>query len=185
MPEVMAALIILALISSSVFVVISRCMASVAETTSYMQAFEVARENMEEMLSSDSVEEKVDYGSSEKYPAIEWQTIVETFHVPRGSKMWVRAICSAEYIDMAGEIQTVELVHWLTFLTEQQKKAVLAERERQEQWLAEQGELIDEQAEQELLDHEPGEEEPETEDFELPDDLDPELRELFEKMLER
>ncbi|MFA5252310.1 MAG: type II secretion system protein, partial [Phycisphaerae bacterium] len=71
--EVMTALIILALISSSVLVVINRCMASAADSSLRMQAFEVARDNMETLLSRDEVEETVEYGSSDKYPEIKWQ----------------------------------------------------------------------------------------------------------------
>ena len=42
--EVIIALAILALVSSSVLVVIDRCVASMADSTLQMQAFEVARE---------------------------------------------------------------------------------------------------------------------------------------------
>jgi hypothetical protein len=118
--EVVTALIILALISSSVLVVISRCMACAADSALRMQAFEVARDNMETLLSKDSVEEMVEYGSSDKYPEIQWQTAVEAFYEPVTERMWVRAICSAEYADTAGDVQTIELTHWLTGLTREQ-----------------------------------------------------------------
>lgn len=118
----MTALIILALISSSVLVVINRCMASAADSELRMQAFEVARDNMETLLSKDKVEEMVEYGSSVKYPEIRWQTTVELFYEPMVGKMqiWVRGLCSAEYTDIAGQTQTVELTHWLTGLTREQ-----------------------------------------------------------------
>ena len=48
--EVMMALSILALISSSVLVVIDRCVVSGADSALRMQAFEVARANMESRL---------------------------------------------------------------------------------------------------------------------------------------
>ena len=98
--EVTAALVILALISGSVLVVIDRCLSSTADLTSRMQAFEVARENMENLLSQDSVKEKVDYGTSDKYPNIDWETNVGTFSEPLTSEMWVRAVCSAQYTDL-------------------------------------------------------------------------------------
>ena len=118
--ETVTALIILAIISSSVFVVINRCMSSVADSALRMQAFEVSRKNMETLLVKDSVAEMVEYGSSDKYPEIQWQTTVETFYEPITERMWIQAVCSAEYTDTTGELQTVELTHWLTDLTKEQ-----------------------------------------------------------------
>lgn len=118
--ETVTALIILAIISSNVFVVINRCMSSVADSALRMQAFEVSRKNMETLLVKDSVTEMVEYGNSDKYPEIQWQTTVETFYEPITERMWIQALCSAEYTDTAGELQTVELTHWLTDLTKEQ-----------------------------------------------------------------
>ena len=146
--EVMAALIILAIISSSVLVVINRCVASAADSALRMQAFEVARENMEKLLASDSVEETVEYGESDKYPEISWQTVVETFYEPITARMWVRAVCSAEYNDTKGETQTVELAHWLTDVTKEQLVEIMEREEGEEDWLADQLiETIEEAAE--------------------------------------
>ena len=128
LPEVMAAVTILALISTSVWVVINRCMASAADSVLRMQAFEIARENMEKLLVSDSVAEQVEYGSSDEYPDIEWQTVVEMFYEPLTSRAWIRAVCSAEYTDIAGDVQTVELTHWLTDLTKEQLIRIMKER---------------------------------------------------------
>ncbi len=136
--ESVTALIILALVSSSVLVVINRCMASAADLTLRMQAFEVARENMETLLSADSVKEMAEYGSSDKYPEIQWQIVVETFYEPLASRMWIQAICSAEYTDTAGEVQTVELTHWLTDLTKKQLMEILEEKQKEKEQLAEQ-----------------------------------------------
>jgi len=135
--EVMTALSILALISSSVLVVINRCVTSGADSALRMQAFEVARENMERLLSLPSVEENAEYGESEKYPEITWQTVVETFYEPINSRMWLRGVCSAEYIDSEGQLQTVELTHWLSDLTKDQLLDVMS-REDQEGVLADQ-----------------------------------------------
>ena len=132
LPEVMAALIILAMVCSSVFVVIDRSMASLADSSLKMQAFETARENMEVLLASDSVAEKTEYGTSDKYPAIQWQTTVETFYEPITTRMWIQAVCSAEYIDSQGEFQTVELAHWLTDLSKQQLLALMNRMQEEE-----------------------------------------------------
>lgn len=118
--EAVTALIILALVSSSVLVVINRCTASAVDSALRMQAFEVARDNMETLLSKDSVKEMVEYGSSDKYPEIQWQITVEAFYESVTERMWVRAICSAEYADTTGDVQTIELTHWLTGLTKEQ-----------------------------------------------------------------
>lgn len=101
--EVMVALAILALISSSVLVVIDRCIASAADSALRMKAFEIARENMEQLLASASVKESVEYGISENYPDIGWQTVVETFYEPLTARMWIRGVCSAQYNDPNGQ----------------------------------------------------------------------------------
>ncbi len=133
--EVLTALAILALISSSVLVVINRCVASATDSALRMQAFEVARENMEKLLASPLVQENVEYGESDKYLGITWQTVVETFYEPVTARMWVRGICSAEYIDTEGQEQTVELTHWLTGLTKGQLLDIMT-REDEEGLLA-------------------------------------------------
>jgi prepilin-type N-terminal cleavage/methylation domain-containing protein len=136
--EVMTALVILALISSGVLVVINRCAASAADTALRMQAFEVARENMEKLLTSESVKEGTDFGNSDKYPQINWQTVVETFHEPITAQMWVRAVCSAEYSDTEGQTKTVELNHWLTNVTDEQMSELMGQQGEEQQQLAEQ-----------------------------------------------
>lgn len=118
--EVVAALLILGFFSSGMMVVINRCTAWAANSAIRMQAFEVARENMEKLLSLDSVEEVSEGGDSEKYPQIRWQTDVETFYEPVTSRMWVRAVCSTQYDDADGEEQTIELEHWLTNISKEQ-----------------------------------------------------------------
>ncbi len=138
LPEVVAALIILGLVSSSVLVVINRCMVSAADSALRMRAFEVARENMEALLSRDSVKEMVEYGSSDKYPGIEWQTVVETFYEPITARMWIQAVCSAEYTDTDNEVQTIELTNWLTNMSKEDVRKILEEQQKEEERLAEQ-----------------------------------------------
>ena len=118
--EVLASMTILALISSSVWIVIDRSVTSMADLEMQMNAFEIARENMEILLSKSSVSETTEYGSSDKFPDIQWKTVVETFYEPIESQVWLRGTCTAEYFDSSGEKQTIELSHWLTGLTEAQ-----------------------------------------------------------------
>ena len=106
-------------------------MKSAADSTMKMRAFDAARENMEQLLVLNKVSGTVDYGTSDKYPEIQWQTTVETFYEPGGTRMWVRAICSAEYIDTEEQAQTVELTHWLTNLSKKDMLNILNEQEKE------------------------------------------------------
>jgi len=117
--EVVAALTILVFVTISILVVYDRCMIAAADSTLKMQAFEVARENMENLLAQDSVELKVENGQSELYPDIFWQTSVESFYEPLTSRTWLQATCTANYVDTSGNEQTVELKHWLTELSQE------------------------------------------------------------------
>lgn len=135
--ETVTALIILAITTSSVLVVINRCVSSMADSAIRRQAFEVARDSMETVLTSTSVSEMVEVGTSDKYPQIQWQTTIEPFYEPVTERMWVQATCSAEYTDTAGELQTVELTHWLTDLTKKQLLEIIEQRHLEKQRLAE------------------------------------------------
>ena len=124
--ESMAAVALLAFIGTSVWLVLERCTASAADSIQRMRAFEIAHENMEKLLGSDSVQEMTEYGISEKFQDIRWQTAVESFYEPiTSSRMWARAVCSAEYTDSGGETKNVELTHWLTRLTAAQSQQLM------------------------------------------------------------
>ena len=60
--EALGAIAILAFIVSSTWVVIDRCVASTSNSIMKMQAFEVARENLEKILTMESVKEDADFG---------------------------------------------------------------------------------------------------------------------------
>ena len=126
--EVVAALVILSFVSLSMLVVINRSLASAADSVLRMQAFGIARENMEVLLAAESVQEMVESGFSDRYPEIQWQTIVELFSEPITAETWVQAVCSAEYTDTDGELQKVELIHWLTDLTKEQLREIMEDR---------------------------------------------------------
>ncbi|HLB75248.1 MAG TPA: hypothetical protein VJJ98_14600 [Sedimentisphaerales bacterium] len=134
--EVVAALLILGFFSSGMMVVINRCTAWAANSAMRMQAFEIARENMEELLSMDSVEEVSEGGNSEKYPEIRWQTDVETFYEPVTSRMWVRAVCLTQYDDADGEEQTIKLEHWLTNISKEQLLEIMQRDKKDKESLA-------------------------------------------------
>lgn len=135
--EAIAATMILALISSSVFVIIDRSMEVATDSQFRMQALEVAREQIEKILCMGAVEETTDYGVSEKYPAIEWQTTIETFTEPYKSRPWLRAVCTASYYDTANEQQSVELASWLTDISDEQAQKAAEQKEKQKEQLSE------------------------------------------------
>ncbi len=129
--EVSVAIILLGIICSSVFVVINRSLEASDDMRTKYRAFEIARENMEQLLSRPAVENMTEFGTSERYPQIEWETRVETFYEPITSNMWVRGICSAYYYDSLGEQQQVELTSWLTGVSKEQLTQVMAEKEKE------------------------------------------------------
>jgi type II secretory pathway component PulJ len=137
LPEAMAAVVLLAFITASVWTVLERCSIAAVNTTQQMRAFEVARENMESLLVLDTVEETTEYGISEKHPDIQWETTVESFTDPATSSMWVQAVCKAEYLDAAGEVQSVELTHWLTALSQQQMDKLKSQEDELEEFIIE------------------------------------------------
>jgi len=127
--EVITALAILGLTASSVLVVIDRCVCSASDSALRMEAFTLARENLEKILVRDTVDEMVEYGTSERYPDITWQTLVEGFPEPVTGQMWVRAVCSAEYVDATGKTQRIELTHWIAQLSDQQAGQVVGQQD--------------------------------------------------------
>ncbi|MDD5458476.1 MAG: type II secretion system protein [Phycisphaerae bacterium] len=120
LPEAMAAVVILAITVSSVTIVINRSVAAASDSSRRIRAFQVAREHMETLLGLDSVTEQVEYGITDDF--VEWQDSVHSFYEPLTMRMWVEAVCTAEYEDSKGEFQTVELTHWLTDLSAKQLK---------------------------------------------------------------
>jgi prepilin-type N-terminal cleavage/methylation domain-containing protein len=127
--EVIAALAILGLTASSVLIVIDRCVCSASDSALRLEAFGLARENLEKILARDSVDETVEYGTSERYADVSWQTVIEGFPEPISGQMWVRAVCSAEFVDSKGETQRIELTHWITQLTDQQAGQLVGQQD--------------------------------------------------------
>ena len=130
MIEVSVALIILGMIAATVLVIINRAVDTVVVWQTKMQAFEIIRENMEQILAKSSVSDMLEYGESETNPDITWETTVESFYEPITNKMWVRAICSAEFPDPNGQPQKIELTQWLTGLSEKQIKQILGQKQK-------------------------------------------------------
>jgi prepilin-type N-terminal cleavage/methylation domain-containing protein len=135
--EVVAALLVLSLILTSVMVVMTRITESMIDLRSQTQAFEVVRQNMETLLASTSVSDKSDFGFLEWNPDITWQTVVEPFYEPISRRMWIRGVCTSAYTDSRGQRQTIELSCWLTGLTAAQIRQILAQQKQIEKLLEE------------------------------------------------
>jgi DNA-binding transcriptional MerR regulator len=129
MVEVVAAVMILSIILSSVMFLMNRYLEAVVDMRLQQRAFEVARANMETLLAVDKLSDMSEFGESELYPDIQWSTTVEPYTLPVKDRMWIRAVCSAGYIDSQGERQSVELEHWITSLTGTQIKQILNQQE--------------------------------------------------------
>jgi type II secretory pathway pseudopilin PulG len=139
MIEVAAALVVLSIIITSVMVVMNRAMDSSIDLKNRGEALKVARENMEKILGRSYVRESSQYGISETNPDISWENSIETFYEPVTREMWIRAVCSASYIDTKNEEQTVTLTNWLTGLSEDDIRKILRQRQMEMELLEELG----------------------------------------------
>jgi len=163
LPEVIVALMILALISSTVLVAINRYSELAIDRQLRIEAFHLARENMEKLLASDSVEETLEYSCSDLNPNIRAKSAVQTFYEPQTERMWIKAVCSASYTDSQDKKQTIEFTHWVTDLSAEQMLQVLEARELQKQELEKQREQDEGLEETDEEDNEKNEAEPDKE----------------------
>ncbi len=134
MIEVTVALVVLGVIAATVLVIINKAMDTVVLWQNKMQAFEIARENMEKILSQPTVTDMFEYGANEINPDITWESKVESFYEPVTNNMWMRAVCVAKFIDSEGEEQKIELTHWLTSLSKEQVQQILEQQARESQY---------------------------------------------------
>ena len=139
--EVAMSIAILASIISGAMVVMNQCIIAIGDQELKMQAFEIARNNMETLLGATSIKDMTELGTSEKYPDIDWETTVESFYEPITSRMWTQAVCSATYTDSTNEEQEIELTHWLTNLSKTQMRQVIDQVKREQEYLKELEEL--------------------------------------------
>lgn len=145
--EVTVALIVFGMITATVLIVVNRAIDTVVLWQTKMQAFEIVRENMEKILSKSSITDSVEYGISETNPDITWETTIESFYEPITNNMWMRAVCSAEFVDGNGEEQKIELTHWITILSKEQIQQILEQKQREMEYLAAIDESSDESSE--------------------------------------
>jgi prepilin-type N-terminal cleavage/methylation domain-containing protein len=133
--ELVAVLVIISVITTGIIEVMNRCIDSTMEYNLRKAAFETARENMENLLNAASLAESVEFGVSEVYPEIEWQTIVEIFDEPINSSMWLRARSAAYYLDNEGQQQTIEFTQWITALSKRDQELVIEQRQREDEFM--------------------------------------------------
>ena len=123
--EVSVALVILGMIAATVLVVINRAIDTVVAWQTKMEAFDVARENMEKLLMKNCVSDGVENGISDTNPDINWETTIESFYEPISNRMWARAVCTSKYKDNEGQEQKIELTQWITSVSKEQVKDIL------------------------------------------------------------
>lgn len=133
--EVAVTIVIIALITGTSMTILDRAVGALNDMRLRNAAFETARQNMEALLSLNSVKDTVEYGISEVHPEIQWQVVVEPFHEPINNAMWVRAVCSAGYTDSKGDYQEIELEHWLTNLPGEVVRQILQQQRAEEEYL--------------------------------------------------
>lgn len=129
--EVCAAVVIVGFITASVMIVIHNCIDATIDLKLRGQAFEIAREKMELVLASDKLKEQADSGISDRNPEIDWEIVIEADTIADdsdSSQIWLKAISTANYTDSKGEMQNVELVHWVAGLSPQQMKQIKADQ---------------------------------------------------------
>jgi prepilin-type N-terminal cleavage/methylation domain-containing protein len=130
--EMSVAIVILGMIIATVFTIINRAIETVGDWQTKMEAFQIARDNMEKLLAQKSLTDKIEYGTSETNPDMNWETTVESFYEPVSNQMWMRAVCTVEYPDSNGTDQKVELTQWLTGLTKKQMMQILEQQQREQ-----------------------------------------------------
>ena len=133
--EVVAAVALLAIMISSVLVLMNNFVDAVIDMRLRQQAFDLARTNMETLLSESRLSDMAESDISETNPDIRWETVVEPFYEPINYSMWVRAVCSAMFIDSKGQDQTIELEHWVTNLNAAQIKQILEQQRLEAEYL--------------------------------------------------
>jgi prepilin-type N-terminal cleavage/methylation domain-containing protein len=133
--EVAAAMVLLSLLIASSLTLMNRYVDTVIDLRLRGQAFEIARSNMEQLLSETKLPEMDEYGVDEFHPELDWQTVVEPFYEPVTNRMWIRAVCSAGYTDAKGDRQDIELEHWITNLTPDQIRQIRAQQKAEEEYM--------------------------------------------------
>lgn len=129
------AIVVVGLIVSSAMAILDRLVGAMADMQLRSEAFEIARDKMETLLSQKKVQDLTDYGYSEVRPEIQWQTTVEPFYEPITNQMWIRAVCSAGFNDSSGQYQSIDLEHWITHLSPDLIKKILAQQEMEQEYL--------------------------------------------------
>ncbi len=133
--EVVAAAALLTILLSSVLIVMDNFVDAVIDMRLRQQAFELARSNMETLLSKSTLSNMAEYDTSETNPDLYWETIVEPFYEPITDRMWIRAICSAGFTDTKGQEEEIELEHWITNLTTAQIKQIMDQQQVEAEYL--------------------------------------------------
>lgn len=128
-------IVVVGLIVGSAMSILDRIVGAMGDMRLRADAFELARQNMETLLSEATVQDKTEYGVSEIHPEIQWQTVIEPFYEPITNAMWVRAVCSAGFNDSKGHYQNIELEHWITNLSAEVVRQIIQQQKAEEEYL--------------------------------------------------
>ena len=153
--EAIAALAIVGFVCGTVVLVINNSLDAMTDYQSRLRAIDAARENIELILSNETLPEFSESGISELYPDIEWTRGVEVATFPASGKFWLRAFSSANFYNTDGELEEIEFENWLTPLSPQQERLVREDRQKEQEYLYELQEAeLQEQAEEQALEQE-------------------------------
>jgi hypothetical protein len=133
--EVAVTILVVALIVGSAMTILDRLVGAMADMHLRGEAFEIARQKMEGLLSETNISDKSEYGTSDLYPEIQWQTVVEPFYEPINNTMWIRAVCSAGFNDSKGQYQSIDLEHWITNLSAELIRQIVQQQKTEQEYL--------------------------------------------------
>lgn len=128
-------MVLLGLLLASTLMLINDYIDTIIDYKLRNQAFELARSNMEQLLSENLLSDKDEYGTDEFNPELDWETLVEPFYEPVTNQMWIRAVCSSGFLDSRGQRQDIELEHWITNLTPVQIKQIAAQQKAEKEFM--------------------------------------------------
>lgn len=133
--EVAVTIVVVGLIVGSSMTILDRLIGAMGDMRLRSEAFEIARQNMETLLSETKAADLSEYGTSEICPEVQWQTAIEPFYEPISKKMWIRAVCSAGFNDSKGQYQSIDLEHWLTNLSADVVRQIIQQQKAEDDYL--------------------------------------------------
>ncbi|MGE4285836.1 MAG: prepilin-type N-terminal cleavage/methylation domain-containing protein [Phycisphaerae bacterium] len=153
--EAMAALLVMGIVVSGVVVTITNCLETMIDMRLENNAVDLARENMEYILSKNDAYEFYDSGVDEFNPDLNWEIGFEVATYPNTSDMWVRAFSTSGYYRTDGEYKTIEFESWIVRLSDEQQQQYKEQATAEQQMLDDVADAVSEaQAEKDTAEEE-------------------------------